>query len=211
MEKVRKGKGLGEQDIVDMKAKDVPDWYIKSCQTIQYMFPKAHAVAYVMMSVRIAYFKVHQPLAFYATYYASKVDDFDAELICKGVEVVRAEMKRLDELEKPSKKEQDSASLLEIVDEMYSRGLQILKVSLKDSDAEKFKIKDGKLLPPFLALQGVGASAAQAIAEVRDVQDDFMSIEDFQMRTRVSKTVVEAMKIHGCFEELPDANQLSFF
>ncbi|MDK2865893.1 MAG: polymerase subunit alpha, Gram-positive type [Clostridiales bacterium] len=211
MEKVRKGKGLGEQDIIDMKAKDVPDWYIRSCQTIQYMFPKAHAVAYVMMSVRIAYFKVHQPLAFYATYYASKVDDFDAELICKGVEVVRAEMKRLEELEKPSKKEQDFASLLEIVDEMYSRGLQMLKVSIKHSDAEKFKIKDGKLLPPFLALQGVGASAAQAIAEVRDVSDDFMSIEDFQMKTRVSKTVVEAMKIHGCFEELPDANQLSFF
>lgn len=211
MEKVRKGKGLNDDDIKTMKENDVPDWYIKSCQTIQYMFPKAHAVAYVMMSVRIAYFKVHYPLAFYATYFSSKVDDFDAELVCKGVEVVRSEMKRLEEIEKPSKKEQDQASLLEIVDEMYSRDLQISKVSLKESDALQFKIKDGKLLPPFLALQGVGASAAQAIVDVRREGSDFMSIEDFQMRTKVSKTVIEAMKTHGCFEDMPEANQLSFF
>jgi DNA polymerase-3 subunit alpha (Gram-positive type) len=211
MEKVRKGKGLSEDDIAEMKEKDVPDWYIKSCQTIQYMFPKAHAVAYVMMSVRIAYFKVHHPLAFYATFFSSKVDDFDADLISKGVEVIRSEMKRIDSIEKPTKKEQDFQSILEIADEMYSRGLQMTKVSLKHSHADKFTVRDGKLLPPFLALQGVGSSAAQCIVEMREVHEDYLSIEDFQMKTRVSKTVIEAMKQHGCFDEMPESNQLSLF
>lgn len=211
MEKVRKGKGLGEQDIEDMKAKKVPDWYINSCQTIQYMFPKAHAVAYVMMSVRIAYFKVHHPLAFYATYFSTKVDDFDAELICKGNVVIRAKMKELEEIEKPSKKEQDLFSILEIADEMYSRGFGFMKVDLQQSDAEKFKIVDGKILPPFLALQGVGSSAAVSIQEIRDLGTEFLSIEDFQSKTKVSKTVIEAMKVHGCFDEMPEDNQLSLF
>lgn len=211
MENVRKGKGLKEDEIKVMKENNVPDWYINSCQTIQYMFPKAHAVAYVMMSVRIAYFKVHQPLAFYATYFTTKVDDFDAELICKGNEVVRAKMKEIDGIEKPTKKEQDLQGILEIVDEMYSRGFGFKKVSLMESDAESFKIVDGKILPPFLALQGVGASAAQSIAAIRDEHREFLSVEDFQRLTKVSKTVIEAMKAHGCFDELPDDNQLTLF
>ncbi len=211
MEKVRKGKGLTEDDISHMKEKDVPDWYINSCQKIKYMFPKAHAVAYVMMSVRIAYFKVHHPLAFYATYFSIKVDDFDAELICKGVDVVRSKMKEINEIEKPSKKEQDLYSILEIVDEFYARGLQFMKVDLEKSEAERFTIVDNKVLPPFLALQGVGASAAVSIEEIRNECHDFLSIEDFQMKTRVSKTVIEALKEHGCFKDLPDGNQLSLF
>ncbi len=211
MEKVRKGKGLTEEDIADMKAKNVPDWYINSCQTIQYMFPKAHAVAYVMMSVRIAYFKVHHPLAFYATYFSIKVDDFDAELICKGKSEVRAKMKELEGIEKPTKKELDLAGILEIADEFYSRGFEFKKVNLLESDAEKFKISDNKILPPFLALQGVGASAAINIQEVRKTITDFLSIEDFQSKTKVSKTVIEAMKTHGCFDGMPDDNQLSLF
>jgi len=211
MENVRKGKGLKEDEIKVMKENNVPDWYINSCQTIQYMFPKAHAVAYVMMSVRIAYFKVHQPLAFYATYFTTKVDDFDAELIYKGNEVVRAKMKEIDGIEKPTKKEQDLQGILEIVDEMYSRGFGFKKVSLMESDAESFKIVDGKILPPFLALQGVGASAAQSIAAIRDEHREFLSVEDFQRLTKVSKTVIEAMKVHGCFDELPDDNQLTLF
>lgn len=211
MENVRKGKGLKEDEIKIMKENDVPDWYINSCQTIQYMFPKAHAVAYVMMSVRIAYFKVHQPLAFYATYFSTKVDDFDAELICKGIEVVRAKMKEIDGIEKPTKKELDLGGLLEIADEMYSRGYSFRKVDLMLSDAEQFKIVDGKILPPFLALQGVGATAAISIANARDEQQEFLSIEDFQRVTKVSKTVIEAMKVHGCFDDMPEDNQLSLF
>ncbi len=187
------------------------DWYIGSCQTIQYMFPKAHAVAYVMMSVRIAYFKVHHPLAFYATYFSTKVDDFDAELICKGVEVIRAKMKEIDGLEKPTKKELDLQGILEIADEMYSRGFSFMKVNLMQSDAEQFKIVSGKILPPFLALQGVGQTAALSIAQIRDEVPEFLSIEDFQRLSKVSKTVVEAMKVHGCFDDLPEDNQLSLF
>ncbi len=211
MENVRKGKGLKEEEIKVMKENNVPDWYINSCQTIQYMFPKAHAVAYVMMSVRIAYFKVHYPLAFYATYFSTKVDDFDADLICKGVEVIRAKMKELDALEKPTKKEQDLQGILEIADEMYSRGFNFLKVDLLKSDALQFKIVDGKILPPFLALQGVGESAALSIVKTREEQEEFMSIEDFQRLTKVSKTVIETLKQHGCFEDMPEDNQLSLF
>ena len=211
MENVRKGKGLKEDEIKTMKEKDVPDWYIESCQTIQYMFPKAHAVAYVMMSVRIAYFKVHHPLAFYATYFSTKVDDFDAELICKGTEAIRAKTKELEGLEKPTKKEQDLQGILEIADELYSRGFSFMKVNLMKSDAVQFKIVDGKILPPFLALQGVGASAALSISNVRDENSEFLSIEDFQRLTKVSKTVIEAMKVHGCFDDLPEDNQLSLF
>ncbi len=211
MENVRKGKGLKEDEITVMKQNNVPDWYINSCQTIQYMFPKAHAVAYVMMSVRIAYFKVHQPLAFYATYFSTKVDDFDAELICKGSEAVRAKMKEIDGLEKPSKKELDLQGILEIADEMYARGFGFMKVNLLQSDAEQFKIVNGKILPPFLALQGVGATAAISITQIRDEHQEFLSIEDFQRLTKVSKTVIEAMKVHGCFDDMPEDNQLSLF
>lgn len=211
MENVRKGKGLKPEEIQLMKSHNVPDWYINSCQTIQYMFPKAHAVAYVMMSVRIAYFKVHHPLAFYATYFTTKVDDFDAELICKGSEVVRAKMKEIELMEAPTKKELDLYSILEIADEMYSRGLSFIKVNLDHSRASQFVIRDGKILPPFMALQGVGASAAESIELIRDEQKEFLSIEDFQRQTKVSKTVIEAMKTHGCFDHLPEDNQLSLF
>jgi DNA polymerase-3 subunit alpha (Gram-positive type) len=211
MENVRKGRGLTETEVSLMKEHGVPEWYIKSCQTIQYMFPKAHAVAYVMMSIRIAYFKVHHPLAFYATFFMNKVEDFDADLICRGVESVRLKMKEIDAAEKPSKKEQDIYAILEIAEEFYARGLHFMKVNLDLSDAEHFKIVDDKLLPPFLALQGVGASAAASIAEVRDTQKEFLSIEDFQRKTKVSKTVIEAMKAHGCFDGLPEDNQLSLF
>ncbi len=211
MENVRKGKGLKEDEIKVMKDNKVPDWYINSCQTIQYMFPKAHAVAYVMMSVRIAYFKVHQPLAFYATYFSTKVDDFDADLICKGPETIRAKMKEIDGIEKPTKKEIDLQGILEIADEMYSRGFGFMRVNLNQSDAEQFKIASGKILPPFLALQGVGATAAVSIAAIRDEHQEFLSVEDFQRLTKVSKTVIEAMKVHGCFEDMPEDNQLSLF
>lgn len=211
MENVRKGKGLKEAEISVMKENNVPDWYINSCQTIQYMFPKAHAVAYVMMSVRIAYFKVHYPLAFYATYFSTKVEDFDADLICKGKEVVRAKMKEIEQIEKPSKKELDLYSILELADEMYSRGLSFMKVNLEHSHATQFKIMEGKLLPPYCALQGVGANAAETIMEVVATGAEFLSIEDFQRITKVSKPVIEALKNHGCFESLPEDNQLSLF
>lgn len=211
MERVRKGKGLTEENIALMHENNVPEWYIWSCNQIKYMFPKAHAVAYVMMSFRIAYFKVHYPLAFYATYFTIKVDDFDAQLICQGKEVIREKMKNLDKLEfGMSKKEGDLYTLLEVSNEMYSRGFQIKKVDLYQSDPEKFKVVGGELLPPLVALQGVGINAAKNIAEEAK-NGEFLSMEDMRMRAKATKTVIEAMKEHGCLGDMPETNQLSLF
>jgi len=211
MERVRKGKGLTDENIEMMKENNVPEWYIWSCNQIKYMFPKAHAVAYVMMSFRIAYFKVHYPLAFYATYFATKIDDFDAELVSKGKDAVRNKMHELNNsVVKLTKKEQDLFSILEVVDEMYSRGFSFEKVDLYKSDAEKFIIVNDKLLMPLRSLQGVGENAAKAISKVRE-DGEFLSIEDIKKRSKATKTVIEALKEHGCISNLPETNQLSFF
>lgn len=211
MERVRKGKGLTDENVELMKENNVPKWYIDSCNKIKYMFPKAHAVAYVMMSFRIAYCKVHHPLAFYSTFFSIKVDDFDAELVCRGKNYVRGKIKEMDDSLVPlSKKEQDLYTILEVVDEMYSRGFEFHKVSLYESASDEFIIKDNKLLPPLRALQGVGENAARNIVEVRD-QEEFLSKEDIQKRAKVTKTVIEALDGHGCLEGLPDSNQLSLF
>lgn len=211
MERVRKGKGLTDENIEMMKENAVPDWYIWSCNTIKYMFPKAHAVAYVMMSFRIAYFKVHHPLAFYASFFTIKVDDFDAELVCKGKDAVRAKIKELESSnEKLSKKEQDLYTLLEVCNEMYSRGLDFNKVDLYRSNAEVFKIDGDKILPPLRGLQGVGENAAKYIVEAREM-GEFLSIEDLKKKSKSTKTVIEALLTHGCLKGLPEDNQLSLF
>jgi DNA polymerase-3 subunit alpha (Gram-positive type) len=211
MEKVRKGKGLTDEDIELMKENNVPEWYIWSCNQIKYMFPKAHAVAYVMMSFRIAYFKVHYPLAFYATHFGIKVDDFDAHLICQGPAAVSAKMNELDNVEMNlSKKDQDLYTILEIVREMYARGFGFLKVDLHKSDATKFKIVDDKILPPFQALQGVGENAAKALVSAV-AQGEILSIQDLRTKAKVTKTVIEALREHGCLVGLPEDNQLSLF
>ncbi len=211
MEKVRKGKGLTDEDIELMKENNVPEWYIWSCNQIKYMFPKAHAVAYVMMSFRIAYFKVHYPLAFYATHFGIKVDDFDAHLICQGTAAVSAKMNELDNVEMNlSKKDQDLYTILEIVREMYARGFGFLKVDLYKSDATKFKIVDDKILPPFQALQGVGENAAKALVSAV-AQGEILSIQDLRTKAKVTKTVIEALREHGCLVGLPEDNQLSLF
>ncbi len=211
MEKVRKGKGLTEEDEALMKENNVPEWYIWSCNQIKYMFPKAHAVAYVMMSFRIAYFKVHHPLAFYATFFHIKVDDFDAQLICQGKNAIRARMRQMDGDDyQMSNKEEGLYIILELCDEMNSRGFDFLPIDLMESDATMFKIIDGKILPPFQALQGVGENAAHAIVAAR-AEGEFLSIEDLRKRAKVTKTVIEAMQDHGCLKGLPESNQLSLF
>jgi len=211
MERVRKGKGLTEENIALMHENDVPEWYIWSCNQIKYMFPKAHAVAYVMMSFRIAYFKVHHPLAFYATYFTTKVDDFDAQIICQGKDVIREKMKNLEAMEfGMSKKEGDLYTLLEVSNEMYSRDIKLRKVDLYESDAGKFRVVDGELLPPLCSLQGVGINAARNIAEEAK-KGEFLSMQDIRMRAKATKTVIEAMKEHGCLGDMPETNQLSLF
>ncbi|SHJ44293.1 PolC-type DNA polymerase III [Tepidibacter formicigenes] len=209
MEKVRKGKGLKPEDEAEMRKNNVPQWYIDSCKKIKYMFPKAHAVAYVMMSFRIAYFKVYYPCAFYATYFTTKAEDFDAELIVKGKDAVMEKIKEIEKLGNgATAKEKNMLTVLEVVVEMFARNIEILRVDLYKSDAKKFKILDGKLLPPLIALQGVGANAAVNIAVERE-KEEFLSIEDLRKRTKISKTVIETLKSHGCLEGMPDTNQLS--
>ncbi|WP_032121579.1 PolC-type DNA polymerase III [Clostridium amazonitimonense] len=211
MEKVRKGKGLKEDDIKVMKENKVPDWYIESCNKIKYMFPKGHAVAYVMMAVRIAYFKVYYPEAYYATYFTVRADDFDADLIVKGEEVIKSKMEEVSQLgNSMTQKDKGLLTVLEISYEMYKRGIKFLKVDIYKSHATKFLIEEEGIRPPINGLQGVGENAAKNIVEARG-EGEFISKEDLRIRTRVSKTVIETLSIHGCLNGLPETNQLSLF
>ena len=210
MENVRKGKGLKPEQEALMVENNVPDWYIESCKRIKYMFPKAHAVAYVMMSFRIAWFKVHHPLAFYATFFTIKVTDFDAEVMCAGPIIVNSRMRELENIPKPTQKEKDQAGLMEVVLEYYARGYEFHRVDLYASQAEKFGIEENKLRPPLMALQGLGENAAKSLAEVRKAEP-FISKADIRTRAKVTKTVIEVMTVHGCLEGLPDDDQLTLF
>ncbi|HBX48646.1 MAG TPA: PolC-type DNA polymerase III, partial [Clostridiaceae bacterium] len=211
MERVRKGKGLRDEDIQEMKGNNVPDWYIESCKKIKYMFPKGHAVAYVMMAVRIAYFKVYYPKAYYATYFTVRADDFDADLICKGKNAVRAKIKEIQNMgNNASKKDNDLLTILEIANEMYCRGINVLPVDLYKSDSVKFLIKDEEILPPLNALQGVGDTAAKSIVSARE-NGEFLSKEDLRERAKISKTVIQVLDNHGCLKGFPETNQLSLF
>ena len=211
MEGVRKGKGIKAEDVAKLKAQSVPDWYIESCQKIKYMFPKAHAVAYVMMAFRIAYFKVYYPLAFYAAYFTVRATEFDAELITKGQQALK---NLLNEYEQKGNtltaKEKGLQIIAEVAYEMYLRGYSFAKVDLYKSDAEKFIIIEDSLLPPLGALQGVGVAAAQNIVQAR-AERSFSSIEDLKNRARVSKTVIEILREHGCLGELSETDQLMLF
>lgn len=210
MENVRKGKGLTEEHIADMEAQNVPQWYIESCQKIKYMFPKAHAAAYVMMSFRVAYYKVHHKEAFYATFFTTKADDFDADVICKGKEYVLEKIKELDSLgNNITTKEKGQLIVLEVAYEMFARGVEIKNVDVYKSHATKFQIEDGKLLPPLIAIQGLGETVAKKIQSEAD--REFMSLEDFRIRTKANKSVIEILVNHGCLTDLPQSNQLTLF
>lgn len=211
MESVRKGKGLTEEFEKTMKENNVPDWYIESCKRIKYMFPKGHAVAYVMMAVRIAYYKVYYPEAYYATYFTVRADDFDADLICKGASAVKARLDELYELgTKITVKDKGMITVLELSYELYVRGFKFLKVDLYESEAVKFKIEKDGIRPPINALQGVGENAAKSIVEARK-NGEFISKEDLRLRSKVSKTVIETLTNHGCLDGMSETNQLSLF
>lgn len=211
MEGVRKGKGLKQEDIEEMKAHDVPDWYIESCQKIKYMFPKAHAVAYVTMAFRIAWFKINYPEAFYATFFTVRADEFDVDLIVQGAEACRH---RIEEIEnkgnEATAKEKNLVTILELAVEMACRGIPLRRVDLWESDATKFQVTPVGLLPPFASLQGLGESAAKNIVMQRDEQG-ILSIEDLRTQAKLSKTVIEILDKHGCLKGLPEQNQLSLF
>lgn len=213
MESVRKGKGLSEEDIKDMKASNVPDWYIKSCQTIKYMFPKAHAAAYVMMAFRIAYFKVNYPMAYYAAYFTVRAcDDFDYSTMCRGIDVARDAIREIHEKgQSATAKDKTKLTVLEIVVEFYARGFNFLPIDLYKSDAKKFIISDNSLIPPFNSLQGLGLTAAQSIVEGRKNVEEFHTIEEFKENTSVGKTLIELLKENGVLKGIPETNQLTLF
>ena len=217
MENVRKGivaKGKCDkwpewkQDMIDH---NVPDWYIWSCEKIKYMFPKAHAAAYVMMAWRIAYCKVFYPLAYYAAYFSIRATAFSYELMCQGKEKLEGYMheyeKRKDEL---SKKEQDNYKDMRLVQEMYARGFEFLPLDIYKSEPHHFQIVDGKLLPALNTIDGLGDNAAVAIAEAAK-DGPFLSKDDFRQRTKVSKTTSELMSDLGLFGDIPESNQFSLF
>lgn len=210
-ESVRKGKGLPQEWIDEMKKCKVPQWYIDSCLKIQYMFPKAHAAAYVISAVRTAYFKLYYPIEFYATYFSVRVADFELELMCQGYEAI---YRRIEEIEQKGfqalPKEKNMLPMLEMALEMTARGLRFKNIDLYRSDALKFIVDGDSLIPPFSALAGIGDNAARNIAAAKE-QGEFLSIEDFQQKSKASKTVVELLNHMGCFRGLPESNQLSLF
>lgn len=212
MEKVRKGKGLPPGAEEEMIQLGVKDWYIDSCKKIKYMFPKAHAAAYVMMSFRIAYFKVYYPEAFYATYFTTKAADFDADMIIQGLEAIKGFIKEI-ELKgfDATAKEKNILTVLEVAMEMYARGYKIKPVDLYRSHSDVFEVaEDGGLLPPLKCLDGLGENAAKRIVEERE-RSKFISKEDLMKRAGVSKTTIEVLSNHGCLADLPDSNQMNLF
>ena len=211
MEDVRKGKGVKEEYQKAMREKNVPEWYIESCQKIKYMFPKAHAVAYVMMAYRIAYCKVHYPKEFYAAYFSIRADDFDADLILQGPEVIRTTIKQIEQKgREASDKEKRLVTILELAYEMTLRKINFEHIDLYKSHPTKFLIVENGLLPPLTALAGVGKNAAINIDAARQ-GGPFISQDELRIRSGVSKTVIETLANHGCLDDLPKSNQVSLF
>ncbi len=214
MEDVRKGKGLKDEYQKAMSAAKAPTWYIDSCKKIKYIFPKAHAVAYCIMSFRIAWYKVHQPLAFYADYFTNKASGFDASVACDGLGRVRDRIKLIRSIEKPTNKELDEASVLEVAEEMYARGFRFLKVDLYQSHSRLFALEESNgekmIRPPLIGLAGLGETAAEAIVEERQ-KGPFSSVEDLVERCGVNKNVVEILRAHGGLKNMPDSNQVTLF
>ena len=211
MESVRKGKGLKPEWEQAMIEHGVPDWYIWSCKKIKYMFPKAHAAAYVMMAWRIAWFKINRPLAYYAAFFSIRAPGFDYELMCLGEERLLMHMKdyenRMNEL---SKKEQDEYKDMKVVREMYERGFEFMPIDIYRAQATRFQVIDGKLMPSLSSIDGMGDKAAEGIVDaVKDGK--FLSRQDFRERAKVSKTLTDLLADLGILKGLPESNQLSLF
>lgn len=192
-----------------MKSHGVPEWYIESCRRIKYMFPKGHAVAYVMMAMRIAYFKVHYPLAFYAAYLSRKVEDFDFELMNDLVKV-KEKIQELNREPKLDVKKKAQLAVCEIIVEMHARGFEFLNLDVYKSHGSKFIIEDGKIRVPLMGLNGLGASVMENIVREREL-GRFISYEDFKRRTKTSQTTVDKLKEFNCIESLSETNQTTLF
>ena len=216
MENVRKGKGIKADVVEELKAAGIKDWYIDACQKIKYLFPRAHATAYVMMAYRIAYCKVHYPMAYYSAYFSIRADEFDADEIVKGADYIKSQIDALEKLSQQRKlevKENGKLAVLQVAYEMNLRGIGVERVDLYESDAEKFILHENTLLPPLSSLTGVGTVAAKNIVKARDELkgEKFSSIEDLSQRAGINKTAVAALQNHGCLDGMPESNQISLF
>ena len=212
MERVRKGKGI-ESDVVEtLRKTGIPEWYIESCQKIKYMFPRAHATAYVMMAYRIAFCKVHYPLAYYAAYFSIRAAAFDSDIIARGQKAVKEKMEELEAKDKRDAKEDELYVVLQLAWEMYIRGFKVKKVDLYKSGADRFQMltEENALLPPFTTLTGLGGVDAKSIVEKRKT-GPFSSIENLKKRTGITKTSVEALRVHGCLDGMDESDQMSLF
>ena len=212
MESVRKGKGLTEEQETMMKEYDVPDWYISSCKKIKYMFPKAHAAAYVTNAFRIAWFKVHVPRAYYTAYFSIRADGFDSEIMAHGKQRVIDKMREIDSLGNAAlPKDKDMYPVLEIVLEFYERGFNFLDIDLYKSDAIKFTMEDGGIRPPLNSIPGLGTVASQNIQASREKDGEFMSVEELMIRAGIGKSTAEILKTAGCLKGMTWSNQMSLF
>lgn len=214
MEKVRKGKGIVPEVVETLRKGGIPEWFIESCQKIKYLFPRAHATAYVMMAFRIAFCKVHYPLAYYAAYFSIRAAEFDANVIARGKDHVQACIHELEQAAKEKgkldAKQNATLIVLQLAWEMYLRGYSCEHVDLYTSDAEKFIIHETSLLPPIASLAGMGQKAAEAIVEARK-DGTFTSVEDLRKRTGISKTNIEILRDHGCLDGMDESDQMALF
>ncbi len=214
MEIVRKGKAkklLTQEHMDAMKAHDVPQWYIDSCMKIKYMFPKAHATAYMISTLRLGWYKVYKPLEYYAAYFTVRSEDLDGLLVMKGKEAVKQYMKEIKlKGKEATAKENASFATLQIVNEMLERGIEVLPIDLYKSDSYKFLVEDNKIRLPFSSLAGVGENAAKSLAEAGK-KGKYISVDEIQTRAGVSKSVIELMDENGILKGIPKSSQLSFF
>ena len=221
MEFVRKGKPLIQKKVVDNETIIVnyedeimkyplPEWYLDSCHKISYLFPKAHAAAYVMMSYRLAWYKVYYPAAFYATYFTQKINDFDYDALVYKIENLDNLIKEISQSPQIKKKDGDLLSLAEVVKEMQLRNITMSSIDLDKSLATKFTVINGEVIPPFTVIAGLGKDPANNIIREREIRE-FNSIEDFQKRTQVNNTVITYLKSINFFKDMHDTNQISLF
>ena len=214
MEIVRKGKAtklLTEEHINAMKDHDVPQWYIDSCMKIKYMFPKAHAAAYMIAALRLGWYKVHKPIEYYAAYFTVRNDNFDGATLIKGKQAVKDKIRNINQKGfDASAKEKQEVPNLQIMNEMLCRGIEVLPVDIYKSDSKRFLIEDGKIRLPFCSLSGIGEAAAESLSEVGKTTE-YMSIEDMIQKTKVNKSVIEILRDCGCLEGMPESSQMSLF
>ncbi len=211
MESVRKGKGLSEEQESLMRENNVPEWYIESCKKIKYMFPKAHAAAYVINAFRIAWFKVHIPKAYYATMYSIRADEFDSEFMIFGEKKVKDKMEEIDKLgNSATQKDKGMYNVLEYVLEMYKRGITFLPIDIYKSDATKFKMEPEGIRPSLCSIAGLGQVAAESIVEARK-DGEFISKEDLMKRSKAGKSIIDLLDKFGCLDGMSTSNQLSLF